>query len=284
MNERAGAAEAHAYVDNCLSLEARRAFEARLRDDAALRRRVEIWKAQNDAIRVTFAVTPRARGPLVHPRASNENFAPRKPGEFALRVASFEQNAEAVAESREFMTLFSAVSRTRWPKRFRRWAVGLAMMIVYVAVDLFGGPGDVRTPLMEAGVAAYRAFADAEGPTLDLSTSDVGALIAWLGPSYANLARTADLRAAGWRLEGARLVPGVDGAAALILMRTPSQAQAGLIAEPLDAPPALAPRTRAFGSLIASARTDGALGLAAVGADPDVVARLLRARAPIWLP
>ena len=65
--------DAHAYVDECLSREDRIAFEARLRNDPELRRQVDLWQAQNDAIRAAFRAPPRARGPLSVGRPFNEN-------------------------------------------------------------------------------------------------------------------------------------------------------------------------------------------------------------------
>ena len=65
--------DAHAYVDECLSRDDRIAFEARLRDDPELRRQVDLWQAQNDAIRAAFRAPPRARGPLSLGRPFHEN-------------------------------------------------------------------------------------------------------------------------------------------------------------------------------------------------------------------
>ena len=58
--------DAHAYVDECLSREDRIAFEARLRDDPELRRQVDLWQAQNDAIRAALEMEPEDKQLRMH--------------------------------------------------------------------------------------------------------------------------------------------------------------------------------------------------------------------------
>src|SRR5580704_1484226 len=90
VTERSVSIEAHAYVDDCLSRDARIAFEARLREDAELRRRVELWQQQNDAIRAAFRAPPRPRGPLSMRRPSTQNAAATPPAIDSRRMRAAE--------------------------------------------------------------------------------------------------------------------------------------------------------------------------------------------------
>ena len=47
-------ADLHAYVDDCLEPDERRAFEKQMAEDPALARRAAVWRAQNNAIRSAF--------------------------------------------------------------------------------------------------------------------------------------------------------------------------------------------------------------------------------------
>ena len=57
VKEKVPSSELHAYVDNCLSETKRKAIEARIAEDHELRRQVECWRAQSQAIRVAFGAT-----------------------------------------------------------------------------------------------------------------------------------------------------------------------------------------------------------------------------------
>src|ERR1700677_1738267 len=98
VTERFASTDAHAYVDECLSREDRIVFEARLRDDPELRRRVDLWQAQNDAIRAAFRAPLRARGPISVGRPSNENLsAPMPPAIESRRVGAASTPSDAPA-------------------------------------------------------------------------------------------------------------------------------------------------------------------------------------------
>ncbi len=47
-------ADLHAYVDDCLEPDERRALEKQMAEDPALARRAALWRAQNSAIRSAF--------------------------------------------------------------------------------------------------------------------------------------------------------------------------------------------------------------------------------------
>lgn len=215
-------ADALAYVDGCMDLRQRRAFEALLDSDEALRRRVDLWAAQNEAIRASFGgrSSQRAAPGLGNP--SNENkqarqAIPLKPG---ARTGPFPPAR----------TTPQAASTLRaQAQRLARLALTAAAFSAFIVTN---GPVDLRAPLARAGEDAYRAFAIAHSAPLDFTARDPAAIRAWLGPRFAH----ADLDIAGWTPAGVRMVPGVQSVAALVLYGDVASSRAGLLLEPLDSP------------------------------------------------
>ena len=119
--------------------------------------------------------------------------------------------------------------------------------------------------MIDRGVAAYRAFATAPPPPLDFATSDADQLLRALGPRFRAFDLAGRLPAAGWRLLGARIAPGIYGAAAFALIENTAGRRIGLLIEPLDAPPSSPPHTTQRAGLFAAALTTGGFGLAIIG-------------------
>jgi anti-sigma factor RsiW len=275
--------DAHAYVDECLSREDRIAFEARLRDDAELRRRVDLWQAQNDAIRAAFRAPSRARGPISVGRASNENLSsPMPPATDSRRVGAASASSDApAAPSRSSpcdvrrTVLKPTPARGFWAPALRG-ALVLSLASVVMTMWPAGGSPDERGPLTSSGLAAFRAFGGDSSVALDVSSSDPRVLAKALSPRFVARATAANFDLAGWTLIGARFVPGTASAAAFVLWENRDRARMGLLIESLDAPASSTPRTREFGAVAISAWTEDGKGFAAVGPDANAVATLIR--------
>jgi hypothetical protein len=152
----------------------------------------------------------------------------------------------------------------------------VCLSAIVLSLSAFGGPSDPRDALMDAAVSAYRAFGDSASAPLDYATHDSGALGRWLGPKFAHVPFASDLRIPGWRLIGARVVSGMASAAAFILFENETGERAGLLFEPLDAPPDWEPASRNVGPIVLAARTQHSAGVAAVGRSVGIVAAEMR--------
>jgi anti-sigma factor RsiW len=287
VTERFASMDAHAYVDECLSREDRLAFEARLRSDVELRRQVDLWQAQNDAIRAAFRAPCRTRGPLSGGRPSNENLSP--PTTQAVdsrRAAALSTSSGAPLPSPRSSVGDARRSLPRPTRTHRVWArtlrstLVLSLASIFLALSPAGGPPDERGALIGAGIAAFRAFGADSSVTLDLPTSDARALAKQLAPRFIARATTASFDLAGWTLIGARFVPGTASAAAFVLWENRDRTRMGLLIEPLDAPASSTPRNREYGGVAISAWTEGGKGFAAVGPDMNAVAALVRVDGP----
>lgn len=195
MSDSRRALDAHAYVDGGLSAPERAAFEVAMARDSRLRARVEIWRAQNEALQVAFGAPPRVKTATA--RASNEN----KPRRVATPSPSPLTGALAL--------------------------LGFALLALWPA----GGPADPRAALVERAETALRTLA---GAPLDFVSGDPNAVAIWLAARLPGLGEVSP-RAPGWTLDGVRLVPGLGEAAALIVFEDALGQRAGLLVERTDA-------------------------------------------------
>ncbi|PJY96662.1 anti-sigma factor family protein [Pseudomonas donghuensis] len=174
--------ELHAYVDERLDSERRRAVELYLAANPEQAARVEAWR--NDARQL---------------RAALSGFAAQAPNP-RLDPAN--------------------VRRELRRRRQRRWA-SAAVLLLTLGIGGLGG-WQVReasllasNPPMADAVQAHRLFADAKA--LDLSAQDPARLQAWLGEHFAHVGTLPDLSAYGFTPLGARLLSNEQGPAALLL-------------------------------------------------------------------
>ena len=273
MTDRSAVADAHAYADNCLPADARRAFEARLDEDPALRRRVETWQAQNEAIRAAYnspASTPGrtvGEGPSWMPSHISSRRAAVPPRESVLGAAP--GGVQAVRRDVRARTVAKASPRLRL-------GLVLALSLGLLTLSGGGGPADPQSGLGGAGVSAFRTFAVDSTASFDFVPPDSRALALWLSPRFWPAAPEASLEMAGWRPLGVRIVPGTRSVAAFIVWETPAGARAGLLIEPMDAPAPSAPKPRMAGGFSTAAWTSGGRGFAAVAPDPKDAAALAR--------
>ena len=250
MKDRVPAWQLHGYIDNSLAEDARRGFEARLNDDPGLRRQVDHWRKQTDAVRLAFGAASEATA------ASEGRPAPEAD---KLRKLSF----VAANFAREDRQLAQRVSEVR------RLVLGA---IVFALIVL--APGASRSPLSalgEAGAAAFRAFAASPPGDLDFRAPNLADLDRQIGARH----RLAGLyqwpTPAGFTLRGAKLTPGVLGGALLAMFDSAGSSPVGVLIEPLDAPAAtLAKYVSLSGYSAATFARDG-YGFVIVGDDLSAV-------------
>jgi anti-sigma factor RsiW len=177
----------HAYVDGVLDPERRRAVEKSLADDPECAAEVRAW--QQDAQQLRAAL-----GGSVD--------LPDNPALDPARI------------------------RARLRARRSNLMVGVALA-ASVAIGAVAGwqthawshHGMDMPPPMSDAVEAYRTFAGAAMPQLDVTANDAAEMQAWLDRRFASAPRLPDLASSGFRVIGARLLPQIDGPAAMVLYR-----------------------------------------------------------------
>lgn len=278
MTDPSGSADAHAYVDNCLDADSRRAFEAKLSEDQALRRRVEFWQEQNEAIRAAYGAPTLSALPLG--RSAHEGASSWMPSQISSRRLAL--------AARERASGAEPSGSTGAERRFRprarapaspslRIGLVLALSLGALILSASGGPADPRGALSQAGLSAFRAFGVDSTAGFDFSTNDPRALAKWLSPRYWPAApEAASLEIAGWTPVGVRIVPGSASAAAFIVWENADAMRAGLLVEPLDAPAPYSPKLRDAGGFVTSAWTAGGRGFSVVAPDPKDLEALTR--------
>lgn len=265
MSQRPTTGELHAFVDNCLSRREREDFETRLREDAELRRRVDLLRAQNEAIRLAFGASAASRDALSFGRPANSDApaqAPVLPG--VRRGARW----EAYEAARAAANPETAPARSRWAflvLGLYRAALFAACVGLWLVVWPGGALPDPRAALIEAGAAAYRAFAAGAPNSLDVATADPVELLSDLGLQYRRFDLAARLAAGRLKLLGAKSAPGIAGGAAMAILDDDRGQRIGLLIEPLDAPPAPLPLRGQHSGLAVAAVTSQGFGLAAIG-------------------
>lgn len=174
--------ELHAYVDECLDPERRRAVELYLAANPEQAARVEGWR--RDARQL---------------RAALSGFAGQSPNP-RLDPAH--------------------VRRELRRRRQRRWA-SAAVLLVTLGIGGLGGWQVREASLMASNlpmadaVQAHRLFADASA--LDLNANDPARLQSWLGQHFRHVGNVPDLSAYGFTPLGARLLSNEQGPAALLV-------------------------------------------------------------------
>ncbi len=174
--------ELHAYVDECLDPERRRAVELYLAANPEQARQVEGWR--RDARQLRAALSGFA-GQAANPRLDPAH-----------------------------------VRRELRRRRQRHWA-NAGVLLLTLGIGGLGG-WQVREsslvasnlPMADA-LQAHRLFADASA--LDLSARDPARLQAWLGQHFRHVGNLPDLSAYGFTPLGARLLSNEQGPAALLV-------------------------------------------------------------------
>lgn len=176
--------ELHAYVDECLDPERRRAVALYLAANPEQAARVEGWRRDARQLRAALA-----------------GFAGQSPNP-RLDPAH--------------------VRRELRRRRQRRWA-SAAVLLVTLGIGGLGGWQVREASLMASNlpmadaVQAHRLFADASA--LDLNARDPARLQSWLGQHFRHVGNVPDLSAYGFTPVGARLLSNEQGAAALLVFQ-----------------------------------------------------------------
>ncbi len=282
MTSRLETAEAFAYVDNCLAPADRRAFEARLREDPDLKRQVGLWESQNRAIRAAYAAAASARAAIDLAGNSNENFP--------LWMASAIQSRRSVAatrapgEARSKPSRAGSAIRPPTPSvvaRAPRFVLGRRVLaIAALAAGLLvagapGGPTWPRGKSIDAGLAAYRAFAASDAP-VEFRASDSETLTKWFTPRIGRGIVVPGFSSDALTLLGGRIAPGTTSSAAFLVYEDRRGERVGLLIEPLDAPAPSKPSLRQSDGISLAAWTGAGHGFVAAGTDPQEVALLTR--------
>ena len=276
------AAEAFAYVDNCLAPADRRAFEARLREDSELRRRVGLWESQNRAIRAAYGAAASARAAIDLGGSSNENLPVWMASAMQSRRGA--DAPRAPGETRSKPPRAGAAAGARKPPsaaRASRFVAGrLVLAIAALAAGLLatgapGGPTWPRGKLIDAGLAAYRAFAASDAP-VEFGASDPETLAKWFTPRIGGEIAVPRFSSDALTLIGGRVAPGTTTRAAFLVYEDRRGDRVGLLIEPLDAPAPSTPALVESGGISLAAWTDAGRGLVVVGAHAEDVVALTR--------
>lgn len=235
-------ADLHAYVDDCLGLDERLAFEKQIEQDPALARRAAIWRAQNVAICAAFdGEGARAFSISIVPHQNEVLDKGRRSSVVGARPC-YEQSSRlplpTIADASGFSRKVGEADVFRTPLL---WRLGLAALSLCLACVWAPAATVIPTKgLGEADVAAFRAFVRPGVEPVEFTTSDKTQAQAWL---TTRLLRPVYLPATPptVTLVGARIAPYPGAAAAFLVYR--SQAGAiGLLVQSLDAPATRAPR------------------------------------------
>jgi anti-sigma factor RsiW len=268
VTNRFDAAEAFAYVDDCLEPTARRAFEARLRDSPELRRQIALWESQNGAIRAAYGAPISARAALDLGRVSNENTAVRMAPAAQVRRAG-------AARAHRWPPRPEAVGRRAWlPAICRRWLTVVALASGLIVIGASSEPPWPRDKLTDAGLAAYRAFATSAA--VEFRASDPETLTKWFAPQFARGVVVPPIASSELRLLGGRIAPGTIATAAFVIYEDRRGERVGLLIEPFDAPAPSKPALAAVAGVSVAAWTDARRGLVVAGADSETVLKLIR--------
>jgi anti-sigma factor RsiW len=287
-----------AYVDDCLPQEDRQAVENRMIECPEVKRQIEQWLLQNEAIRAAFADQPPrlaltassrfAAASFVEGRAPQGGDAKRESKESQRRPRAIEPTGDrlrGVAVGAPATARRASKAKRRRPAVARRvfCTIAAAMALWAASATLFSR--DQSVAFVQAGVAAYQTFAGAATRPVEIATADRGALDRWFATQVGRAAPVPDLAAAGLVLLGGRIVPGAFSPAQFLLYENAGGERVGLQIETLDSPPATNVALGESGGALAASWTGAGHGFAILGrvssAQIARLARLVRDAEPL---
>jgi anti-sigma factor RsiW len=191
--------ELHAYVDGRLPPARRAQVEAWLTAHPAHAVQVEGWKQDAERLRTLHA----------HPEHWSSNAA-LEPAQVRRRLGARRRARLGIAAA--MLLAFGMGGGAGWQARDMR-------------------SGQAALPMADA-VAAYRQYVDADAPPMEFDASRADDLQRWLHRHFGEAGRVPDLRAAGYRLMGGRLLSTEQGAAAMLVYQDGSGARVGFYLRP----------------------------------------------------
>jgi anti-sigma factor RsiW len=249
-------AAALAYVDDCLPPSDRLEFERKMAGDSEIAKRVQIWLAQNEAIRAAFSESDPRR---TRARAGGRDFSVRPDRERASRfIEELRRGARPIASlsvaARRpgVATVGRADPRAPLVARHLRRA-GLVALGALLVLAAGVGPGSQEraTRFAAAAVAAYRTYVSDRRQAIELATSDARTLERWFDPQFYRPIVVPSFAGSGFALIGGRVVPGAEGPAAFALYMNAEGERVGLLVEPSDSPAASRPVFESSGDIAA---------------------------------
>ena len=242
---RVSAGDRLAYVDDCLSRADRAAVEDRMLEDPDLRKQIEGWLAQNEAIRTAFA-DPSAWSDATAGwgRPARSRFAEPEPplagplpaGEAAGLAGEGRRNPAALRGEAP-----PAATPPGRPVAQRLALLGALAAAVAAGVGFAAllSDGD-SAAFARAATSAYRSFGEGRVTPVELATADRGALGRWFAEELGDPAPVPDLSGAGLALLGGRVVPGAFAPAAFVVYEDARRNRIALETEPSTTAAAMA--------------------------------------------
>jgi anti-sigma factor RsiW len=272
-----------AYVDGCLPRQDHDALETAMAESPEIRRQIEEWRSQNEAIRIAFA-EPAASGKFS--AAAHVPARAQRAAEAKRQGAEPDRRRPAIAAVRErpsgdAAAMLPTAGLTIRAKGRRANAANGIFRAILGALALWCAsalwPSNPSIGFVAAGSAAYRTFAGNPARPVEVATKDRAVLERWFAGQGASPAPAPDLSAAGFALIGGRIIPGAFSPAQFMLYENAGRERVAVTIEPLDSPPASAIALSQSGGVFGASWTDAGHGFAVLGAASGTpIARLAR--------
>jgi anti-sigma factor RsiW len=247
-----------AYVDACLSPADRAALEVRMAKAPEMKRQIDLWLAQNEAIRAAFPAAPTRSGVAAAGRASADApSARRRPNFRRLDLDRTPLPDAAPVQA-------TKAARETGARLWRACRIFAATLAIWTGAAFL--LSDARlSDFVRAATADYRVFADNGTHPVEMASVDLRALNRWFAAQSILAAPLPDLAQAGLSLLGGRIVPGANSPAEFLLYETAQREHIALQIEPLDSAPESAIKTRGFGDVSSASWTQAGRSFVLVG-------------------
>jgi anti-sigma factor RsiW len=265
-----------AYVDDCMEPSRRIAFEELMSAEPGIKRQIEEWRRQNDAIRAAFAPGGERTGLAPARHSANEN---ARSAWMPQPVRNLRRNADArpalCVAPRDSNPLPHPAPRSRSSQgTVRRKAQFWLGVLVLGFALLTSAGGDVAGRRAEAiaavGIAAYRTYALGLSKPVEFATSEGADLSRWFSAQLTRVPPIPDFSAFGLKLIGGRIIPGARVPAAFVVYESRLRDRLGLIMEPLDAPRPVRPEALKTGDIRAAFWPGAGHSFALIGKDGEI--------------
>jgi len=256
-----------AYVDDCMEPAQRSGFESLMAAEPDIRRQIEEWRRQNEAIRAAFGSSREWPTPIRAQTSANENPPaewmpqPIKSVRASPRLVVSASPAQALVGAETLIPLRQASITRKASPLLSVLAAGAALLASVSSANVTSQPKE----MVGASLSAYRTYASGRSNPVEFATSNAGALKNWLAPQLSRASPIPDFSDYGLTLRGGRIVPGGRSPAAFLLYETSAHSRVGLLIEPLDAPAPAASQVSSDHGLATAYWTDSGYGFALTG-------------------